>query len=52
MTMCMICQKRKAIIPDRNSMSRRNKLCESCHQERLKRDLENILISNQRKRNP
>lgn len=41
---CIICNKNRAVIPDRNSPGRPiKKLCESCHNERLRNDLKRLL---------
>jgi superfamily II helicase len=41
--MCRKCGKNKATIPDRNSMSRRARICSECHRESIKSDLK-ILV--------
>lgn len=43
MKKCIICRKDEAVVPDRDSMSNRKKVCRKCHGERLKGDLAIIL---------
>jgi len=43
MSICIVCGKNKATIPDRNSMSRRNKVCIDCHRKRLAGDVQHII---------
>ena len=38
-----------ATVPDRNQMSRKKRLCNQCHSERLRNDLTNILNGWKRK---
>lgn len=40
---CIICRDGEAVVPDRNTMSQRKRICRKCHGERLKSDLEVIL---------
>lgn len=43
MGLCIICRERKAAVPDRDSGSKKLKVCSMCHRERLKNDLRHIL---------
>jgi|AMWB02.1.fsa_nt_gi hypothetical protein len=43
MSLCIVCHKKVATIPDRYSGSSRKKLCPECHAERLKDDLRYII---------
>lgn len=41
--LCIVCYKRDAELPDRNTMSPRKRVCKECHRDRLTGDLRNIL---------
>ena len=43
MSKCIKCREKEATVPDRESGSRRKRLCSDCHSERLKDDLRYIL---------
>lgn len=40
---CILCKENEAKVPDRDSGSQRKEICGSCHAERLREDLRNIL---------
>ena len=52
MAICIICREREATVLDRNEapFGRRKKLCATCHAERLKNDMVDILIVERRRR--
>ncbi len=47
---CKICQKDKAVVPDRNGTSSRKEVCRKCHGERLLGDLRYIMKTEKKKR--
>ena len=50
MSLCIICGKGEAEVPDRDSGSSRNKLCVECHAKRLRGDMGHILRVEQKRR--
>ena len=40
--LCIVCHKRVAVVPDRNTTSVRKKVCRDCHVARLNADLRAI----------
>jgi len=47
---CIICRKREAVLPDRNSHSARKRVCRECHADRLQGDLRRILEDHEAKK--
>jgi len=45
MAKCVVCHERPAAVPDRNTMSLRKKVCRECHIERLRVDLQRVLVA-------
>ena len=50
MARCIVCHKREAVLPDRNTLSMRPRVCRECHAERLHRDLRRVMANHDRKR--
>lgn len=49
MAKCIVCKKREATVPDRNTLSMRFRICSECHARRLQGDLRRILEDHERK---
>lgn len=46
---CIVCYEREATLPDRDSGSKRKKLCDECHALRLRNDLNYVLYLHEKK---
>jgi len=50
MKICTICHKRPTQVPNRNIPGRPIKrICQKCHEEQLRKDLQNVLARNKTK---
>jgi hypothetical protein len=50
MSLCIVCHEKKATVPDRETMSSRNKICADCHAARLCGDLKHVLALHKKKK--
>jgi len=48
MKLCVVCHKNKGEVPDRYHPGTHQKVCKSCHAERLAQDLRQALIASRR----